>query len=170
MILLRRIKCTLSSDSLFKAAKAVQEYKNSLNRKVDEFVERLADIGVETISATLSDIPQEEKDTDSPQVGHTAVSGGRIEVYLSGTQVLFIEFSAGITFGSNNYPLPSGASYGAGTYPGKWHWDDPGGWWYRKDGESHHTYGNKAYMPMYNADAQMRQQIERIAKEVFRYG
>ena len=51
---------------------------------------------------------------------------------------------------------------------GKGHWDSPYGWWYvHENGEKHHSYGNRAYMPMYHSEEAIILSIRQIAKEVF---
>lgn len=98
--------------------------------------------------------------------GHGDIVGAAVR--LSGDKVLFIEFSAGISYGTDSYPLPSGADYGVGTYPDQKHAYDPNGWWYVDErGQKHHSYGNRAYMPMYHAEEAIIIQIRHIAKEVF---
>lgn len=117
----------------------------------------------------MESIPDEEKGSYYTEIvnnTHGDIIGAAVR--LSGDKILFLEFSAGITYGTDSYPLPSGSKYGMGTYPGKGHWDDPNGWWYVDErGEKHHSYGNRAYMPMYHAEQSIIIQIRTIAKEVF---
>ena len=118
---------------------------------------------------TMEEIPSEEKGdyyTETINTSNGDIVG--VAIQLTGNKVLFIEFSAGITYGTDSYPLPSGDNYGMGTYPGKGHWDSPYGWWYVDDhGEKHHSYGNRAYMPMYHAEQAIILSVRSVAKEVF---
>ena len=88
---------------------------------------------------------------------------------IEGEDVLFIEFGTGIKYSAFEHPLIGDEfPYGPGTYPGKGHWDDPKGWWFKDDaGQKHHTYGNPALMPAYNAATTMEIRITTIAREVF---
>lgn len=157
------------SKSINRAIKQIQQYQNDLQRKVQIFVDILSKEGLQVVQTTMESIPLEEKGSYYTEVMNTSrgdIVGAAIR--LSGDKVLFIEFSAGITYGTDSYPLPSGDGYGMGTYPGKGHWDSPYGWWYvDENGEKHHSYGNRAYMPMYHAEQAVIMQIRAIAKEVF---
>lgn len=157
------------SGSIDKAIQEIRHYQNNLQRKVQIFVDRLAREGLQVVRSTMESIPDEEKGSYYTEIVNTT-NGDIIgaAVRLTGDQVLFIEFSAGIRYGTSSYPLPSGDKYGMGTYPGKGHWNDPNGWWYIDErGEKHHSYGNRAYMPMYHAEQSIIKQVRRIAKEVF---
>lgn len=166
----RKISIDLfDSQSLDKAIQKINQYQDGLQRKVQIFVERLAKEGLQVIQSTMESVPDEEKGSYYTEIVNTS-SGDIIgaAIRLTGDKVLFIEFSAGITYGTDSYPLPSGDKYGMGTYPGKGHWNSPYGWWYVDEhGEKHHSYGNRAYMPMYHAEQAMIMQIRSIAKEVF---
>ena len=166
----KQIKINLfDGRSLDKAIQEIRQYQNSLPRKVQTFIDRLAKEGLQVVQSTMESVPDEEKGSYYTEIVNT--SNGDIigaAIRLTGDKVLFIEFSAGITYGTDNYPLPSGDKYGMGTYPGKGHWDSPYGWWYVDEhGEKHHSYGNRAYMPMYHAEQAIIIQIRHIAREVF---
>lgn len=157
------------SKSLNAAIQQIRQYQNSLPRKVQTFIDRLAKEGLQVVQSTMESVPDEEKGSYYTEIVNT--SNGDIigaAIRLTGDKVLFIEFSAGITYGTDNYPLPSGDKYGMGTYPGKGHWNSPYGWWWvDEQGNKHHSYGNRAYMPMYHADQAIIMQIKHIASEVF---
>ena len=142
----KTIKCDLSTKSIQNALKKLKAYQNELQRKNEIFVKRLSEIGLDVIQTTMESIPDEEKGSYYTEIIND--QNGNIvgaSVRLSGEKVLFIEFSAGITYGSNNYPLPSGSEYGVGTYPGQTHAFSPYGWWYtdERSGETRHSYGNR---------------------------
>ena len=170
MAINKKIKINLfDSRSLDKAIQEIRQYQNSLPRKVQTFIDRLAKEGLQVVQSTMESVPDEEKGSYYTEIVNT--SNGDIigaAMRLTGDKVLFIEFSAGITYGTDNYPLPSGDKYGMGTYPGKGHWNSPYGWWYvDEQGNKHHSYGNRAYMPMYHAEQAIILQISHIAREVF---
>lgn len=155
--------------SLDNAIKQIQEYQKNLPRKVQILIDRLAKEGLQVVQSTMKYVPDEEKGSYYTEIVNNSkgdIIGAAIR--LTGDKVLFIEFSAGITYGTDSYPLPSGDKYGMGTYPGKGHWDSPYGWWYvDEQGNKHHSYGNRAYMPMYHAEQAIIMQIKHIAREVF---
>lgn len=165
----KKISISLSQSSIQSAIDELNKYKNNLQRKQEIFIERLAKEGLQVIQSTMESIPDEEKGSYYTEI--VSNSQGDIigaTIRLSGDSVLFIEFSAGITYGTSSYPLPSGSKYGVGTYPGQTHAFDKNGWWYIDErGEKHHSYGNRAYMPMYHAEQAIIIQIRTIAKEVF---
>lgn len=157
------------SRSLDKAIQEIRQYQNSLQRKVQIFIDRLAKEGLQVVQSTMESVPDEEKGSYYTEIVNTS-NGDMIgaAIRLTGDKVLFIEFSAGITYGTDNYPLSSGDRYGMGTYPGKGHWNSPYGWWYvDEQGNKHHSYGNRAYMPMYHAEQAIILQLSHIAREVF---
>ena len=173
----KTIKFELSQSSIQRAIKEVEAYKESINRKTKDLVECLAQVGVNTISATMLSVASEDRgnyDTDWLWSADGSDVVGAV-VYLKGDQVLFLEFSAGIRYGTNSFNgLPNnpsyGQGYGMGTYPGKGHWDEARGWWYETSPGSKeyiHTYGVKAYAPVYHADLDMRSRISSLAKEIF---
>ena len=172
----RKISFSLSEKSIDDAIKQIEEYKQSINKKLETFVSRLTDIGIQTVNAVMMSVAPVDRGEYNTEVvwdkNSQAAVGAKIQ--LKGDQVLFIEFSSGITFGTKSFPaLPNnpnyGSDYGMGTYnPDSPNWNNPQGWWYKgKWGEKEHTYGIRAYAPMYNADMEMRRQIQSIAKEVF---
>lgn len=165
----KTIRCSLSQKSIQNAINELKAYEKELQRKNEIFVKKLSEIGLDVIQTTMESIPDEEKGSYYTEIVND-INGNIIgaSVRLSGDKVLFIEFSAGITYGTQNYPLPSGSQYGVGTYPGQTHAFSPYGWWYvDENGEKHHSYGNRAYMPMYHAEVAIILAVRKIAKEVF---
>lgn len=147
-----------------KAIKKIREYQKELEEKTKLIVEKLAFFGATNASLEYARAITEENDV---QVNVEWVNDTTIKIRASGTQILFIEFGAGITYGYG-HPEADKYGYGAGTFPSnKGHWDDPNGWWYSKDGESKHTYGNPPSASMYNTARKLEQEVERVVKEVF---
>lgn len=161
----------LNYKSVMNAVNCLYQYEASISKKVDELIKRLSDIGVNVIDSTMMNVPPVDRGQYSID---KSGDSKHIFITLSGDQVLFIEYSAGITFGTNSFSgLPNNPNYGSGmgvgTYPGQTHAEDPEGWYYKdRYGQSQHTYGIRAYQPMFNADMEMRKQIVSIAKEVFK--
>lgn len=174
---MKTINVELSPSGVDKAIKELIAYRDSLDGKLKKFLNMLADVGLDSISTTVAQIDPNDLGRGYGQLlmdKQEKPSGEgqcKMTIFLEGEDVLFIEFSAGITFGTDSYPLPSGDGYGMGTYPdGKGHWDDPEGWFYRDENDVlRHSYGNPAYMPMYHAREAMAIRLWMIAQMAF-YG
>lgn len=166
----KTITFNLSSESIQKAIREIKIYKSQLQRKNEILIDRLSKIGLHVVQATMETIPNDEKGSYYTEIVNNS-SGDIIgaAITLSGDKILFLEFSAGFTYGTNSYPTPAGDGYGVGTYPGQTHAYDPLGWWYTDEsGNKHHSYGNRAYMPMYRAEQAIILAVRETAKEVFR--
>ena len=163
---MKKIKVELSQAGIQRAIREVKGYKADFMRKQQILIDRLSKIGLDVVRQTMESIPAEEKGSYYTEIVNN--SRGDIIGAAIRNQILFLEFSAGITYGTDSYPTPAGDKYGMGTYPGKGHWASPSGWWYIDEhGEKHHSYGNRAYMPMYHAEEAIVMSIRSIAKEVF---
>ena len=84
--------------------------------------------------------------------------------------MLAIEFGAGIHYNPTPNPLVSSEfPYGVGTFPGQTHaYQDMWWYWDEDNQEWRPTHGVKATMPMYKASEEMKNNILKIAKDVFR--
>ena len=174
---LRIYNVELSSSSINQAIKNLRAYQRDLNKRTRLFLDKLADCGIDVIESVIAQIPPDELHDgyilvqDPKKTLKKNQNGGyQMAIKLSGEDVLFIEFSAGVTFGSANYPLPVGNKYGALTYPGQTHASQPYGWFYTDEGTgrtSVHTYGNRAYMPMYHATVAMAMNVWMTAMMTF---
>lgn len=168
----KKIRMNLSHKSIQRAIDEIENYRKELKRKNQIFVEKLSRIGINVIRETMESIPDEEKGKYYVEsLNNSSGDMVGVAIRLSGTDVLFVEFSAGTAYGTpqGGYPLEYGSKYGAGTYPGQTHANDPNGWWYLdENGNKHHSYGNRAYMPMYHASEAIILAIRHVAEEVFR--
>lgn len=148
----------------------------AFRQMVDIFLKRLADMGMQEASARFS-AADFDSDTGGAGVGFsiTRMPNGYI-ITAYGSQAVYVEFGAGITFnggvGSYNYPKdPPPEIDPIGMHPtngkstnGLSGGANPKGW---RTPSGRHTYGIPAQMPMYNASKKMRENIERVAREVF---
>lgn len=147
----------------------LDEYKLRLDLKCQELCKRLADMGATNVSLQFSRaIYTGDNDFD---VSVQDVSDGGYQIVVSGQSVAFVEFGAGVRYG-HGHPLEGEFGMGAGTYPSdKGHWDDPRGWYLPKEKQlsdgTKHTYGNPPNMPMYNTAQDLKNEIARVAREVF---
>lgn len=152
----------LDPASIQSAIRELDEYKKWIERKTDELVRRLADMGAVNVSLGFSRAIY----TGDKNVNVTVEQRGpnSYAIVASGESVLFLEFGSGITYGYG-HPQAGEFGYGPGTYPSdKGHWDDPHGWWIPG---GQHTYGNPPSMTMYLTGKELHDRLTEIAKEVF---
>ena len=173
----RVLRVQLNKQSIQDALDYIEAYQKSIEDKMNILTMELSKIGVEVINATMMGVsPADRGEYEVKESISKGKNSTTMTITLSGDQVLFIEYSAGVTFGTTDFsPLPNNPDYGSdmgvGTYPDQTHAYDPTGWWYKdKYGTSQHTYGISAHAPMYHADMEMRAKIVSIAKEVFNDG
>lgn len=159
-----KIKVSLSEASIDAAIKQLNDYKDSLNRKAQELCERLAYMGATNISIGFSRAIYTGPMDFSVSVEQ--LTPNKYRVVADGETILFAEFGSGITYGGG-HPLNSQFGYGPGTYPGQTHALTGKGWYLPKDKGGGHTYGNPPNMPVYNTAKDLRNEIERVAREVF---
>lgn len=170
---------SLSPSAFEKAIKQIQDYKNSLSGKCEEFVEQLAMIGLESANTYASQSPVgstvsfQIKDYNFSDTAIAILIGTGAEIqtgnYPAANTLLMIEFGSGILLNSQNNPFAEQFGMGVGTFPGQTHAFDPTGWYYPDNtGVWHHTNGIQATMPMYHADTDMITSIEKVARQVFK--
>ena len=169
------IDVDFSKQSISKAITKLKNYNKSLEIKNRRLVNELAKVGIDAIDSIVAQVDPNDLHsgdlglkTEKTQVEQDGAVA-RMAIKLSGADVLFIEFSAGITYGTSEYPLASGNGYGMGTYnPESDLWRNPNGWWYTDEhGQKHHSYGNRAYMPMYHSTEAMALSVWTVARKVF---
>ena len=153
-----------------KTIQHLKEYQKKMTDKTDKLLERLATIG--EFTATTDFLGATYAGNNDVKVEVVKDGNGYI-IKASGASVLFIEFGTGIL----NYEHPQAGEFGYihGTY-GKGQGANPKGWAYKgvpgnagrevRDGV-YRTYGNPPAMAMWNASKDIRQEIEKIAREVF---
>ena len=160
----KKIVAPLSVSGIQKIQDELKEYQRWQKDKAKELAERLAMLGASVASIRFSRAVYTGMRDSAVSV--VAIQNG-YAVKADGESVLFIEFGAGITYGTG-HPEASEFGMGPGTYPdGKGHWDDPNGWYLPKSAGGGHTFGNPPAMPMYEARKQIEQELPRIVKEVF---
>jgi len=174
----------LSSKSVEAAIKKIERYQEDLQDKCYELISRLVDdVGLPVIKARVDKAKGDSDkdynyivvdDWDNPDPNVKA-----IELKVSGDQFIFIEFGAGIHFngpvGSSSSPVGEQLGYTIGSYSrrggnglsygqyDKWRYID-------SSGVEHESYGTEGTAPVYSAAQAMRNDIARIAGEVFGKG
>lgn len=159
------ITVQLNSKSISAAIKEVRAYKAWAERKTRELAKRLVELGAQEAKVRFSGA-QYDGGNDAT-VSVESIPGG-YKIVASGGSVFFIEFGAGVYYnGSEPYPEPRPAGVvGIGEY-GKGYGKRKAWGFYDERGELVVTHGTPAAMPMLHAGRTMRQNIEKIAEEVF---
>ena len=155
----------LSVDKIERFKKYLKFKDKQIQQKTEEVCRRLAEMGAVRASLEFSRAIYTGKEDHTIKVEKCGKN--EYKVRADGETVLFVEFGSGLI--GIGHPEPH--EYGAGTYPGKGHWDDPNGWWLPRDkngGHSQHTYGNPPNMPMYNTVRALERELEDMVREVFK--
>lgn len=158
----------LNGKGIDEMIRGVGAYQKWLVRKSNELARRLAEMGV--VNASIEFSRAFYVGNNDTQMHLERRGDGRYAVVAQGEAVLFIEFGAGLLAQQGGgHPEPHG--FGAGTYPGKGHWDDPNGWYLPKDkwqaDGTKHSYGNVPAMAMYNTVKELERELDRVVREVF---
>lgn len=164
----------------------LKDYSNSLDYKLQIFVDELLEVGIETAYANTGQyagmilftktVNPAENGFDCLLIGMDRTKILREWRYKGGIKsaivspLLMAEFGSGwLAKVINTGDYRSNAlGVGQGTFPGQTHAFDKDGWfWETPDGEKHHSVGEEPTYPMYSAYLGMLFDAERIAKEVF---
>ena len=152
--------------SIDNAIKMVAQYKKDFESKKDEFLRRVAEIGVRVAQSGFSTA---DYDGVNDVVVSLEKTSNGYSVVASGKTVGFIEFGTGVRHPEwdntgMDYTPPKHGTYGKGQ--GK----NPQGWWFKQnDGsKARHTYGNEPAEAMRTARDEMIERIIRIAREVWK--
>lgn len=151
--------------SINRAIKQLKEYQAEFERKEQEFVRRLAEIGV---SVARAGYQIADYDGEKDVVVSMNQEGTRATVVAMGSTVGFIEFGTGVRYpewsgDDTEYTPPVHGSYGKGK--GK----NPHGWWFTAGaGASQHTYGNMPAEAMLTARDRIIDKVISIAREVWK--
>lgn len=161
----RVIRMKLNMKSIQAAIDELSEYKARVKRKIEELTSRLAEVGAAEAKVRFASA-QYEGDNDAGVSVEPIANGYKI--VAAGTSVFFIEFGAGVYYnGTEPYPEPRPAGVvGIGEY-GQGKGKRMAWGFYDGSGELVITHGTPAAMPMLHASRAMRQEVERIAREVF---
>lgn len=174
------LKANLSVSSLNALKKQLLDYKAELSNKCDRFVRELAEVGIPVIESKVAEAGftyddkgiQSGSDTEhNTYVKVDSLIGmSKATLVLEGSEILFIEFGSGVSYNGSvgSSPHPKGQENGflIGTY-GMGHGSQKVWGYYADTGELVLTHGTKATMPMYEASLKIREEVVRIAKDVF---
>lgn len=148
------------------ALKKIEQYKRDFSVKEQEFVRRLAEIGVSVAQAGFSTADYDGVNDVVVSMEKTATG---YAVVASGETVGFIEFGTGVRYPEwdntgMEYTPPAHGTYGKGQGKNPW------GWWFKgsEGAVAQHTYGNPPAEAMRTARDAMVENVTRIAREVWR--
>ena len=151
--------------SIDEALKAVQQYKKDFKAKEQEFVRRLAEVGVRVAQDGYAVADYDGANDVVVSMEKTAKG---YTVVASGETVGFIEFGTGVKYPEwdntgMEYTPPKHGTYGKGQGANKH------GWWFTgTSGASQHTYGNPPAEAMLTARNEMIERVTQIAREVWK--
>ena len=152
----------LDSKSVDQAIEQIKEYERQFDAQVQEFVKRLATLG---LSVAKEGFATADYDGDNDVIVQMEQNGTSAVIVASGEAVGFIEFGTGVKFpewsgsASTGYTPPKHGTYSKGKGA------NPKGWYF---GHSQHTYGNMPAEAMLTARDVMLENITRIAREVWK--
>ena len=160
----KTISVALGASSIDKAIRELKTYEAWVKQKTAELTERLATIGA--MEATVR-FGRAYYDGDKDVVVSVESIPKGWKIVAAGQSVCVIECGAGVYFnGPEPYPERPAGVAGIGEYgQGKGKQDTWG--YYDSSGELVLTHGTPAAMPMLHASRVMRQEVLRIAREVF---
>ena len=170
------IRVKLTAKSIDKAIKELKSYKQWLVDKTKEFLQELANEGVQIASAKFADAQYDGTNDVSCKVEERETN--KVAVMAIGSATLFIEFGTGVKY-PDNHPEASTNGMNRGEYGYKLGRLE-NGWRYQGDpgtsgtlDENHpgyiHTYGNPANMSMYQTVRELEDKFEEIARRVYTY-
>ena len=163
-----------SAESLQKAAKKVEAYRDQLIDNNAAFLSTLLSYGVREGYNHNNNVA---KDYDPPDFERVdpLMSGGsspKMSATLSlvGEDAAFVEFGAGVHFnghpGDSPHDLGAELGFTIGSYGMHQGYNDY--WYYKEDGEWKKSHGTPAAMPLFRAKKEMEQRLVSVAKEAFR--
>lgn len=168
----RKITFSLSTSSIERAVQELRDLKEELRYKNSLFVQRLAEAGLVVVNSTkFSEGTSDFYDLRSYVFIDESGANTRATLVLSGKDVAFIEFGAGVHYNGQggSSPNPFGQKLGMtiGSY-GLGHGLEDHWFYFDEDlGRYRFSYGTRAAMPMAKADEDIRMRYLEIAKEVF---
>lgn len=163
-----RVTLQLSQGSIRDARERIQEYKGTLNSKIKQFVEELADYGIsvaEQNTGAWGKHIEFVKEIEDTSIGCKAIMIMRDKDKIYPKYDLRpVSPSLMAEYGAGKWAV-NGMR---GTFPEQIHANDPKGWWYKgNDDKWHHSYGLRPTRPMYTAYGEMVSHINEVAKRVF---
>lgn len=166
-----KVNITLSKKGIQSAIKQIENYRDNLVKKNEEFVKMLGEVGIPVIHENIAAAAGDSDKTHDAYIKINSFGDySQATLIVSGKDLLFIEFGAGVHYngavGSNPNPMGASKGYTIGSY-GKGNGSKDSWYYYADTGELVRSQGTQATMPVYKAGVEMRQKMLKIAKEVF---
>lgn len=164
-----------SPSSIDAAIDKIENYGKSLEKKAQEVCKRLGNLGYEVAFQLLAEHIYSGETISSLQL--IEENPNKYVLQAGSVALLFLEFGSGVQ--GVGHPLAGQFNMGAGTYPGQKHALDPNGWWFPTDDANlavytdksgqmwGHSKGNPPQMPMYQTSLKIREDAEKVVREVF---
>lgn len=160
---MKKIKYTLSAESIDNAIREIEKYKAELNVKISELIQALTDYGVNVAKAQVIAMNAfYTGDLEANIVGYFSPSTG-VGIIRAGTPyAVYVEYGTGVIGRDSHHPNPDGWEYDINA-----HGED--GWWYfnDRDGKVHWTKGMASRPFMYNTARELERSCAAIAKGIF---
>ena len=176
----RKIITNISTTQLNQTIDELHQYAQRLTDRCEQFVNELADIGIQTARVNLTPLIN-DTDGNTLDVSSLIVFTKEVSfdtetatcIILPQVQTYITEWLTGVAvvdpllmaeFGSGMYAIEGHR----GTFPNQRYAFDPKGWFWRDvNGTLHRSYGIKPSRPLFKAKEEMRNQIHEVAERVF---
>lgn len=165
-----------NKNSIQKAIKEIERYKKTLKSKVETFLLRVGELGVNIANTYISaySIPSEVIGQIKIQKGDIVVSGGTIQIIITNDEALFWEYGTGLVGKDNPHIDTNGWTYNVNDYKKGWVYKGLGtaySWELQDKNGVYFTKGMPSQPFMYQTYNDLLKnnwsQIISIAKEVF---
>lgn len=156
--------------------KRLDNYEEVLKRRANALIQKLSDIGMSVASVTFANAQYDG--TNDVVVSTRWEDDNHVTILADGKAVTFIEFGTGVTY-TEEHPLAKDMGAVRGEY-GQGKGKNPNGWAYIGEagtngrvvrsslkGDVVRTKGNPPARAMFLATEAIRQQVDRVAQEVF---
>lgn len=172
----RIIECVLSPESVDSAIKELQDYKDELQDKHKQLVDRLAKIGIkvaeeryaEASAGSIEAGKMTAPDSAVPTLEITTEDGGLTAVIqISGHDVTFIEFGSGVHFNAGYAGKPATTNAGKFGYTIGGYGTGLGlheAWHY---GSGKISYGTPAADATGKIEEEIKNQIRKVVREIY---
>lgn len=170
------IRFGLSTSEIDRAIKELEQYKRDIIQKTELLRKKVAERIESLVASGFASAIVDDLTGDSGGVRHAEVEVSVDEkenvsiIIAKGEDAVWVEFGAGVyhngSAGSSPHPKGAELGFAIGEY-GKG-MGKRQTWGYYEDGELRLTHGTPAAMPMYNAMKNVCQEIDAIAREVFK--
>lgn len=160
---------SITFTGLTELQKKIDDYAKTFPQKVETFLERLMEAGIPVVDTNMMTAMGDSSPTHTTWVevqnnGETITA----TLWVSGEDLAFIEFGAGIFYNNEEHPKASEFGVGIGTY-GKGQGLNYGWYYYDDAGEKKFSRGTEMTMPVFKAGQEMLNRFDEIVRESFEF-